>query len=94
MNRFSGGGWIDERTVASVCRVCGERLDAATAAISEHATPVPGDVSVCFYCATVSIYADDMTLRAPTPEERRELDASDEVTRVVRSILQSEAKNN
>ena len=36
-----------------VCPQCGKTLDGFTSAALDGARPKPGDVSICFYCATV-----------------------------------------
>lgn len=57
------------------CRRCGEKLDANTG-VEEGTRPEPGSVSICGYCGTLSLYDDGLRLRAPTPEERLELQRS------------------
>jgi len=56
----------------SPCPACGKVNDSAedTASV-DGSRPTPGDYAVCFSCAAVAVYADDMTLRDPT---RRELE--------------------
>jgi len=49
------------------CPACLKRLDAATSLSS--ATPAPGSVSVCAYCATYVVFQTDMTLRQARPED-------------------------
>jgi hypothetical protein len=44
-------------------------------------------VSICWYCAHVTLFADDGTMREPTDDERAELVADPEVTRAVASVL-------
>lgn len=41
------------------CPVCFHRLDAA-ACIEEDAHPKPGDLTVCFYCATLLRFDDQL----------------------------------
>jgi hypothetical protein len=58
----------EQLSVASTCRRCRQRLDAATD-VEGYAGPTPGAVSICFYCGTVSMFTDDLTLREPTIPE-------------------------
>lgn len=52
------------------CPFCDTYMDASTVAIGDDdASPTPGDVSVCLYCARVSVYDEDGTLRKPTLPE-------------------------
>ena len=43
------------------CPSCGMCCDTATD-INGTATPVPGDLSVCFYCADFLMFSEDMAL--------------------------------
>lgn len=49
------------------CPGCGEQLDRSMA--FDGAKPNPGDITVCAYCACVSVYLDDLTTREVTPEK-------------------------
>lgn len=51
------------------CPYCGSKLDAATDPYGD-ARPKPGDASVCWYCAGVLVFGDDLAVRLPTDEER------------------------
>lgn len=53
----------------SICPVCGKKLDAATHVEKEEAVPGPGDISICLYCATVSVFDDNLKLKQMTNEE-------------------------
>jgi hypothetical protein len=58
------------QTPKSFCRTCGIKLDAATFATGpEDRKPKQGDVSICWYCSTISVYDTDMSLRTPTSDE-------------------------
>ena len=59
-----------ERIPASVCRVCGYRVDMATAVDAPRVDP--GDISICFRCGHIAVFAEDLSLRGLTPEERAE----------------------
>lgn len=49
------------------CPCCGTKVDTSTH--HTETTPSPGDVAVCLYCSSVSLYKEDLTLREPTREE-------------------------
>jgi len=56
------------RHVASSCLNCGKNLNAA-ASFATDKRPDPGDMTVCVDCGHVMIYADDLSVRAPTDAE-------------------------
>jgi hypothetical protein len=56
------------RTISSPCPHCGKSLDGATDPTG-GAVPSPGDLTLCVYCAGVSIFGEDMQLRTATEEE-------------------------
>jgi hypothetical protein len=53
----------------SICPVCGNKLDAATPTDKESGTPSSGDISICIYCATISVFDDKLKLSPITNEE-------------------------
>lgn len=65
------------RLPVSRCPRCRYTMDAATSATRRHATPTPGDYSVCLACAAILRFADDLTLRACSVDEQRELERAD-----------------
>lgn len=72
------------QVAAAFCPWCHAFLDAATVITDdENAIPVGGDVSICLYCARVSIYEDDLSLRKPTPKERETLDKDDGISKAI-----------
>lgn len=56
----------------SACLDCGEMLDTATE-LDGEASPSPGDVTICLHCHHLMAYADDLTLRALTDDEMRDI---------------------
>lgn len=59
------------------CPSCKHDLDrASNASNTERCRPEPGDVSVCFYCLEVLIFAEGLGVRLPTPEELAEIQSS------------------
>jgi len=55
------------------CTNCGKLNDVATDSSGSGCTPSAGDLSVCFYCGHLTVFADDLTLREPTDDEIVEL---------------------
>jgi hypothetical protein len=55
------------------CSSCSQILDANTPAGMKDAKPEPGSISVCFYCAQICVFNNDMTLRNITQEELESL---------------------
>jgi hypothetical protein len=81
-------GLITE-TKPSTCPRCRHEVDAATHP-TEDVRPRPGDVSVCIGCQGVNLFAEDLTLRMPTPEELQRLRGSDawpQIQRIVHAML-------
>jgi hypothetical protein len=58
---------------SSNCPVCGAKHDHATS-LAYEAAPSPGDAALCIQCGNVAVFADDLTLRQPTPAEQEKLD--------------------
>ena len=42
------------------CIKCGSDLDGFTS-VGEEAQPADGDISICFYCASIGKYVDNVT---------------------------------
>lgn len=57
------------------CPSCNKQLDGATG-LDEDTVPRAGDLSLCAYCCTISVFKPDLTLRRATDEEFAELDAA------------------
>jgi hypothetical protein len=56
------------------CRICGELHNSTRNAQEGHTRPPqPGDFSICINCAAISVFTEDLGLRAPTDEERGEV---------------------
>jgi hypothetical protein len=51
------------------CPCCKKELDAATSINEKDALPSPGNLSICFYCATVSRFDKDLKLEELTTEQ-------------------------
>ena len=52
------------------CTQCGALINDATHTLGDDSQPRPGDLSICVECEHVMVYADDMTLRDMTVQER------------------------
>ena len=59
----------EARVPPSTCPSCGYEVDAASGVFEPTAEPRPGDVSICLECGAASVFADDLTVRAPTAAE-------------------------
>jgi hypothetical protein len=83
------------RFAASACPRCGTPVDAATGVFdARDGSPGPGDVTVCLYCAAVSVFDADLRLRPPTAEERREMAQDKRVQRTVAEITRFNSRRN
>lgn len=63
------------------CPYCGAALSGATHA--GEASPTPNSVSICAYCAKVSIFGDDLMLRVLTEAEAAQIETAPEFRRLV-----------
>ncbi|MBB5469349.1 hypothetical protein HDG32_005496 [Paraburkholderia sp. CI2] len=57
------------------CRVCDKPIDDQTAIASVPHVPHDGDVGICLYCRTWSVY-EGGELREPTPDEQDWIDTN------------------
>jgi hypothetical protein len=65
-------GWRDTHVPKSPCPYCDAPLNATTS--PKGYVPVPGCFSVCIECAQLLIFRDDLTLRAVTTAEFKEIE--------------------
>jgi hypothetical protein len=69
-------------TLPQPCPACGEPNDGHYRTTDHGGAPNPGSASVCAYCLTVGIFAED-GIRLPTRTEAAELAVDAEVQRAV-----------
>jgi hypothetical protein len=62
---------------ASECPACGHPLNAATGIDDPSARPSPGDVSICWECAAVLAFTEDLSVRLMSNAEVAELSRDD-----------------
>ena len=65
----------------SSCPSCGYRLEAATS-VAGSFVPCPGDLSFCFSCGALNQFAEDLTVRIPSPEALAKLEALPEIAKL------------
>lgn len=62
------------REIKAVCPSCGREVDGATEIGDGDATPEPGDLALCLYCAIPAAYTENedgsLGLRGLTAEEK------------------------
>lgn len=71
-------GFVDH-DVKNSCPYCRKVMDGATGITSE-AEPDEGDVSICFYCAKVSVFTAEGRLVEPTEEQAATFAEDDVIT--------------
>lgn len=74
----------------SLCPYCDSELDGATGVDEEgnaNRLPKPGDISICYKCANISMFDDELNLRRLTIEEEKEVLRNKIVVEVQRTIL-------
>ncbi len=69
------------------CPICNHPIDAHTS-ITGECRPVPGDVSICFYCGNIFVFSEALELRDPTPSEWVEINANELIQRT-RALIRS-----
>jgi hypothetical protein len=74
------------RADAGRCPHCFKLLDGHQALEGHDQRPGPGDVTVCFGCAAVLVFDDQLEVRAATDQERTEAMSQPEVARFVRML--------
>lgn len=52
------------------CPRCLTRMDGLTHIGGSMALPDPGDFTICAYCGTMLVYADDLSVREATGDEQ------------------------
>jgi hypothetical protein len=62
------------KTADTSCPSCDSRLAVAIDLVDDQIIPKPGDLSFCLRCGTLLAFADDMTARYPTAEEKATVD--------------------
>jgi len=64
------------------CPTCGSPSDAATEPLDSSATPREGDISICLYCRSASVFTGQgLDRRAPTDAELVEILSHPDVAR-------------
>lgn len=67
-----------------ICPYCGRFNESHINMDDPNARPVKGDISVCLYCARVSVYT--FSLRKPTKEEAQILAKDTHLTKTIEMI--------
>lgn len=66
------------RILHCMCPHCGYAVCCITS-VHGNQKPTPGDISLCFYCGAVNVFAADLSIRSASPLELSEF-MSDEET--------------
>jgi hypothetical protein len=77
------------------CARCGYACDAASGVGSApSAIPAEGSVSLCIRCGLLAIFTGgaDPVLRAPTEQERRNIESDPELSRIRAALAQAIAE--
>jgi len=73
------------------CPSCGRVIDGFTDPTFTGKVPSPGSVSVCVYCAEISVFTEALELQRPDETERVLLAAHPEIKRLVGAIKRRRA---
>ena len=74
------------RTDPTPCLKCGSVWDAATNTDGTR-NPRPDDITICFKCAHIMAFDDNLKFRELTPEERQEISKDTNIQILVAGIL-------
>lgn len=77
----------DYEVIPSPCPNCKKVSDMAYGPNSDD-PPTPGDVSICLYCQSISVFDEDLILREPTEEEILEMPL-DEISHLQRKLKEA-----
>jgi hypothetical protein len=75
----------------SECPYCAHDADRANG-VGHSSVPKPGDVTVCSKCGEVAVFAYDITLRKPYPDEQEEIDNHSELQGVIAHVKSRQAR--
>lgn len=70
----------------ALCPHCSRELTGASAFEGGEGPPQEGDVSICVYCAGVSLWAKGGGLRKPHPREAEQLSRDPQLARMRQAI--------
>lgn len=74
------------------CLYCGKLMDCTCATGDKRLVPVPGDFTICYYCATLMVFKDgQFNLRLPTPKEMDKLKESGQLQDI--ELLQKKVRS-
>lgn len=76
--------WRTSVVPDSSCPNCGAEFTQATN--QKGRMPKPNDATVCIKCATILVFTDQLTVRAPTTEELDKLSREPELQRIVQAV--------
>ena len=70
------------------CPNCLSKLDAVTCCNDDKRGPAPGDVTICFYCATVLCFADGLRVEECNQEQFAQLpeELQEEIEKIIRKV--------
>lgn len=66
------------RTPVQTCPSCTYKLDAATNALGNERSPVPGDISICGRCGTFLKFGEDLSIGVLPDAEFQALGADEQ----------------
>ena len=74
---------VTTRLPDSQCCECGHRVTSS----GGPDRPLPGDFTLCIRCGSLNVFAEELTLRAPTDEELLEAAVNSDLQEMRRAIL-------
>ena len=84
---------LSTRTKETRCCECEAVIDAATSVEGEN-VPKKGDVTVCLYCASVMVFADNNGgVRLPNDLEKREIENMPLIAKAQELIRHTDRRN-
>lgn len=69
-----------------VCPYCSYAMDSVTEAEGKNVKPSPGDASVCFNCAQILVFDNNLNLIIPLPDLLKHLAQNETLNRIAEGI--------
>jgi len=73
------------KTIDNICPHCQSILNTVQSEPGETYLPTPGDTTLCAYCNNISIFKDDMTIRALTDDDEIDQDMLDGLQDIIKT---------
>ena len=77
--------------MSAICPKCGYRMDKVLRYADRELEPQPGDIALCFKCAAILAFTDDLGLRCANAQELDDLNFDETIIAAQMEIRMSGA---